>query len=73
MFVAQEMEKTVDEKKVDFASGGMSRFRRLAYCRRHGNDDIAEDIRLNMRKLSFPQREGKHVRGFVLAAVPPVQ
>jgi hypothetical protein len=73
MFVAQEMEQPVDEEKLDFAAGGMPRLRSLAHGRRHRNDDITKDIRLNVRKLSFPQGEGKHVGSSVPAAVPPVQ
>ena len=73
MIVTEKMKKPVYKEKLDFSAKGVPRSRCLACCCRHRNNDIAKDIRLDLRKRSFAQREREHVGGLVLAAVPPVQ
>ena len=57
MIVAQEMEKTVDEEHVELLAEGAAVLRCLARGNRNGDDDVAEEVRLDTGELPFPQRK----------------
>ncbi len=67
------MKKTVDQEEIDFTAEGVPRRSRLTSGSRHGYDDVAENVRLDMGKFSFTQRKREHVRCLVSATELTVQ
>jgi len=67
------MKQAVHQQTVDFPGKWAGGLLRLIECRGYGDDDIAENVRLDARKRSLSHREGKDIRRFVLTAISSVE
>ena len=67
------MKQAVHQQTVDFPGKWTGGLLRLMDCHGYGNDDIAENMRLDAGKHTRSHREGKDIRRSVLPPISPVE